>query len=76
MNHFFNYLRYQREKSVAETSLIVILILQSGNLVEKVNILTIPAALSIFISFSNCSTRSSMTFENLNLQGGRSKITW
>ena len=35
--------------------------------------LSIPAALSIFISFNNFSRKSSVTFENLNL-GSRSKI--
>ena len=28
--------------------------------------LSIPVALSVFISISNCSTRSPVTFENLN----------
>ena len=37
--------------------------------------LSIPAALSIFISFSNCGTRSSVTFENLNLNGRKPKIS-
>ena len=37
--------------------------------------LCIPVALSIFISFSNCSTRSLVTFETLNLEGSRSKIS-
>ena len=36
--------------------------------------LSIPAALSIFISFNNFSTKSLATFENLNLEGIRSKI--
>ena len=36
--------------------------------------LSIPAALSIFISFNNFSTKSLVTFENLNLEGSRSKI--
>ena len=36
--------------------------------------LSIPAALSIFISFNNFSTKSSVTFENVNLEGSRSKI--
>ena len=38
--------------------------------------LSIPAALSIFVSFSNCSTRSPVTLENLNLEGRRPKISW
>ena len=36
--------------------------------------LSIPAALSIFISFGNFGRKSSVTFENLNLEGSRSKI--
>ena len=36
--------------------------------------LLIPAALSIFTSFNNFSTKSSVTFENLNLEGSRSII--
>ena len=36
--------------------------------------LLIPAALSIFISLNNFSTKSSVTFEKLNLLGNRSKI--
>ena len=35
----------------------------------------IPAALSIFMSFSNCSTRSSVTFKKLNLEGSRPEIS-
>ena len=37
--------------------------------------LSIPAALSIFISFTSCSTRSSVTFENLNLDICSQKIS-
>ena len=36
--------------------------------------LSIPVALSIFISFNNFSTNSSVTFEKLDLLGSRSKI--
>ena len=36
--------------------------------------LSIPGALSIFISFNSFSTKSSVAFENLNLEGTRSKI--
>ena len=36
--------------------------------------LSIPAALSVFISFNNFSTKSLVTFEKLNLLGSRSKI--
>ena len=43
-----------------------------GNFPEK---LSLPTVLSIFISFSNCSKRSSVTFENLNLEGSRPKIS-
>ena len=37
--------------------------------------ISIRAALSIFISFNNCSTRSSVTFENLNLERSRPTIS-
>ena len=37
--------------------------------------LSISAALSVFISFSNCSTRSSVTVENLNLDGSKPKVS-
>ena len=79
----------------------VVLIWQSGNLLEKSEysterihssemgfarifapsfkdfpeILSIAAALSIFTSFSNCSTRSAITFENLNLDGSSPKLS-
>ena len=36
--------------------------------------LSIPAALSISICFSNCRTMPSVTFEHLNLEGSRPKI--
>ena len=36
--------------------------------------LSISAALSIFTSFNDISTKSSVTFENLNLGGSRSRI--
>ena len=41
------------------------------NLPER---LSIPDALSIFISFNNFSTKSSMTLENLNLEGSINPI--
>ena len=36
--------------------------------------LSIPAVLSIFTSFNNFGTKSSVRLENLNLEGGRTKI--
>ena len=36
--------------------------------------LSIPAALSIFMFFNNFSTKASVTFENQNSEGSRSKI--
>ena len=36
--------------------------------------LSIPVALSIFISFSNYNTRTSITFGKLNLEGSRPTI--
>ena len=36
--------------------------------------LLIPAAFSILMYFNDFSTKSSVTFENLNLEGSRSKI--
>ena len=43
------------------------------NLPER---LSISAALPTFTSFSNCSTLSSVTFENLNLDGRRPKTLY
>ena len=37
--------------------------------------LSIPTALSILISLSNCSARSSVTFENLDLDGSSPKVS-